>query len=148
MVPGTPASNSSAPGPSTFAKVWQEMDGDKNKTFCFVSHGQQPKRVSVEPFMGQWRVDIRKVRMEWSVFRFTFTLQNLIHSYRFVQMYYDETGSVKPTTKGVSLSMEEYRAVREVLTDGHIDEHAGRAPPPQLGTRRADAKDYIRISYP
>ena len=44
-------------------RTWQRNPSDINKRFCLLSEGEYPKRVTVEPFMGQWRIDIRKVRL-------------------------------------------------------------------------------------
>jgi hypothetical protein len=43
-------------------RVWQSPPGDESRKYCLLSRGNFPKRITVEPFMGQWRVDIRKVR--------------------------------------------------------------------------------------
>ena len=42
-------------------KLWKR-EAKGGSSYCMISQGRYPKRVSVEPFMGQWRIDIRKVR--------------------------------------------------------------------------------------
>jgi hypothetical protein len=86
------------------------------------------RRISIRKFKGTTLVDIREVRGILSVAighsRPLYRVRMLIIFYRYLPMstqFYEKGGKTLPGKKGISLTLEQYETLRDVMLGGQVD---------------------------